>query len=72
MEKVLDVMDGKKNVDELIDQDNQQALVRYELPERKEAPSPRTSEQKEIDDKMEKEWAKIRRLEQKLGAANRA
>ena len=40
-------MDGRKAVDELIAEDNTEALVRYELPERQEAPSPKSKEQME-------------------------
>ena len=65
--KVMDVFDGKIEVDEVVES---RALALIEEPV-EERPMPQTPQPSGGKD-MTKEWEKIRKLEQRLGAANKA
>ena len=71
----MEVLDGNKGVDEVFNAGSQ-ALELYKAKEEDEIQSMGTPMRDKTDlleeAKVEKEWAKIRRLEQRLGAANKA
>ena len=75
--KVMEVLDGNKGVDEVFNAGSQ-ALELYKGNLEDDVQSQATPQRtKNMDDlleeaKVDKEWAKIRKLEQRLGAANKA
>lgn len=72
LQKVLDVYEGGKVVDQIIVGDQNSRALELFINDEKMPETPKKSMDPEESDKMKKEWAKIRKLEQKLGVANKA
>ncbi len=72
--QVLDVLEGTKNVDEVVAEDeNSRALDFYRQTEKApETPVKKTAKELQEEAKLKAEWAKIRRLENQLGQASKA
>ena len=67
--QVMDVLEGNKGVDEMLMEQQNPYVIENQLELYQEPETPKKSEN---TDKIDKEWAKIRKLEQQLGAASKA
>lgn len=67
--QVMDVLEGNKGIDEMLMEQQNPSVTENQLELYQEPETPKKSENA---DRIDKEWAKIRKLEQQLGAANKA